>query len=112
MQYAGHRRAVEKALDEGRSGGGDGGGGEVGVPAGWSAAAAIEKLEGAIREGEGKRGSALLLGKLLGSRPLLCLERLDLVERLLHRAAVAGVLHLRLEQLPRLLDGEGMVSTP
>ena len=60
MQYAGHRRAVEKALDEGRSGGGDGGGGEVGVPAGWSAAAAIEKLEGAIRKGEGKRGSALL----------------------------------------------------
>ena len=44
MQYAGHRRAVEKA----------------GVPAGWSAAAAIEKLEGAIRKGEGKRGSALL----------------------------------------------------
>ena len=66
MQYAGHRRAVEKALDEGRSGGGgdggggDGGGGEVGVPAGWSAAAAIEQLEGAIRKGEGKRGSALL----------------------------------------------------
>ena len=62
MQYAGHRRAVEKALDEGRSGGGGGGGGggEVGVPAGWSAAAAIEKLEGAIRKGEGKRGSALL----------------------------------------------------
>ena len=44
MQYAGHRRAVEKA----------------GVPAGWSAAAAIEQLEGAIRKGEGKRGSALL----------------------------------------------------
>ena len=60
MQYAGHRRAVEKALDEGRSGGGGEGGGEEGVPAGWSAAAAIEKLEGAIRKGEGKRGSALL----------------------------------------------------
>ena len=60
MQYAGHRRAVEKALDEGRSGGGDGGGGEVGVPAGWSAAAAIKKLEGAICKGDGKRGSALL----------------------------------------------------
>ena len=62
MQYAGHRRAVEKALDEGRiGGGGDGcGGGEEGVPAGWSAAAAIKKLEGAIRKAEGKRGSALL----------------------------------------------------
>ena len=44
MQYAGHRRAVDKA----------------GVPAGWSAAAAIEQLEGAIRKAEGKRGSALL----------------------------------------------------
>ena len=68
MQYAGHRRAVEKALDEGRSGGGgEGGGGEVGVPAGWSAAAAIEKLEGAIRTGEGKRGSALLPHKTLAA---------------------------------------------
>ena len=51
MQYAGHRRAVEKA----------------GVPAGWSAAAAIEKLEGAIRTGEGKRGSALLPHKTLAA---------------------------------------------
>ena len=67
MQYAGHRRAVEKALDEGRSGGGESGGGEVGVPAGWSAAAAIEKLEGAIRKGEGKRGSALLPKKTLAA---------------------------------------------